>query len=132
MDDRLKRRITEYANTAYAAALHNSNQLTVNKIAETKASLAQRGIILSGYTVREIAKIQGDHINTVVQARADALLDAYELYGAEIDDAILADVKSLRTMLVGHISSPKDSGLPPGVPALEMFQPCWRRTRARL
>jgi pyrimidine deaminase RibD-like protein len=122
MEDQLKRRITEYANTAYAAALHNSNQLTLNKIAETKARLAQRGIILSGQTVHEIARVQGDHINRVVQARADALLDAYELYGAEIDDAILADVKSLRATLVGHIAASKDSGLPPGVPALQMFQ----------
>ena len=123
MDDHLKQRITEYANTAYAAALHNSNQLTMNNIAETRARLAQRGIILSGQTVHDIAKIQGDHINTVVQARADALLDGYELYGAEIDDAILADVKSLRAALVGHIATSKDSGLPPGVPALQMFQP---------
>jgi pyrimidine deaminase RibD-like protein len=124
MDDRLKQRISEYANTAYAAALHNSNQMTVNKIAEAKARLAQRGIILSGQTVHEIAKLQGDHINTVVQARADALLDAYELYGAEIDDVILADVKSLRATLVGHAAaSSKDSGLPPGVPAFQMFQP---------
>jgi len=121
MDDHLKRRITEYTNTAYDAALHDSNRLTVSRIAETKARLAQRGVILSGQTVHEIAKIQGDHINTVVQAKADALLDAYELYGAEIDDAILTDVRSLRAALVGYIS--KDSGLPPGVPALQMFQP---------
>jgi pyrimidine deaminase RibD-like protein len=123
MDDHLKRKITEYANTAYAAALHNSNQLTVNRIAETKARLAQSGIILSGQTVHQIAKIQGDHINTVVQARADALLDAYELYGAEIDDAILTDVNSLRATLVGRLAAPEDSGLPPGVPAFQMFQP---------
>jgi hypothetical protein len=107
MDDHLKRKITEYVNAAYAAALHNSSQLTATKIAETKARLAQRGIILSGQTVHEIARIQGDHINTVVQARADALLDAYELYGAEIDYAILADVKSLRATLVSDIAASK-------------------------
>ena len=123
MDDDLKRRINEYAETAYAAALHKSTQLTVSRIAETTARLSQRGIIMSGQTVHDIAKIQGDHVNTVVQARADALLDAYELYGGEIDDAILADVKFLRATLVGHIATSKDSGLPPGVPALQMFQP---------
>jgi pyrimidine deaminase RibD-like protein len=122
MDDHLNRRIAEYANTAYAAALHNSNQLTVYKIAETKARLAQRGILLSSHAVHEIARLQGDHINTVVQARADGLLDAYELYGAEIDDAILVDVKSLRAKLVGDIAACKDSGLPPFVPGLPMFQ----------
>ena len=122
MDDQLKRKITEYVNVAYAAALHNRSQVTASKIAETTARLAQQGVILSGRTVNEIAKIQGDHINTVVQARADALLDAYELYGAEIDGEILAEVKSLRATLVGHIAA-SNSGLPPGVPALQLFQP---------
>ena len=87
------------------------------------ARLAQQGIILSGRTVYEISKIRGDHINTVVQAKAGALLDAYELYGAQIDDDILAEVNSLRATLVSHIAASKDSGLPPGVPALEMFRP---------
>jgi pyrimidine deaminase RibD-like protein len=123
MDDALKRKIADYADKAYAAAHHTSTQQTALKIAESKAWLASRGLILSGNTVHEIAKIQGDHINTVVQAKADALLDAYELYGAEIDDTILADVKSLRVTLVGRFAASKDSGLPPGVPALEMFQP---------
>jgi pyrimidine deaminase RibD-like protein len=123
MDDDLKKRISQYADKAYGAALHNSNQLTVNRIAETTSRLAQRGIILSGQTVHEIAKIQGDHINTVVQAKADALLDAYELYGAEIDEAILAEVTFLRASLIGLIGMPGHSGLPPGVPALQMFQP---------
>ena len=123
MDDHLKQRITEYVNTAYAAVSHTSSQQVASRIAETKARLAQQGVILSGRTLHDIAKIQGDHINTVVQARADALLDAYELYGAEIDDDILAEVKSLRATLVGQIGASKNSGLPPGVPALQMFQP---------
>jgi pyrimidine deaminase RibD-like protein len=123
MDDQLKRRISEYVNTAYAAALHTSGQQAANKIAETTARLAQQGVILSGRTVHEIAIIQGEHINTVVQARADALLDAYELYGAEIDDDILANVKSLRATLIEHIAVSNESGLPSGVPARQMFQP---------
>jgi len=122
MDDLLKRRITEYVNTAHSAALHASRQQTANRIAETTARLAARGVILSSHTVHEIAKIQGDHINTVVQARADALLDAYELYGAEIDADILTDVKSLRATLIGHLAASGESGLPPGVPAHQMFQ----------
>jgi len=122
MDNQLKRKITEYVGKAYAAKLHNSTQLAAEKILETKARLAAKGIILSGSTVYEIAKIQGEHINTVVQARADALLDAYELYGAEIDDAILEEVSSLRVTLIGHIAASKSSGLPPGVPGLPMFQ----------
>jgi|ERR1700733_1420514 len=123
MDDQLKRKIAEYVNTSHAAALHTSSQRAASRIAETTARLAQQGVILSGRTVHEIATIQGDHVNTVVQARADALLDAYELYGAAIDDDILADVKSLRATLIGHIAASNESGLPSGVPARQFFQP---------
>jgi pyrimidine deaminase RibD-like protein len=122
MDEQLRRRITEYVSKAYAAELHKSSQLAAKKIAETKARLAQQGIILSGRTVHEIAEIQGDHINTVVQARADALLDAYELYGAEIGDEILAEATSLRSTLIGQIGL-VNSGLPPGAPSSDRFLP---------
>ena len=122
MDDQLKRRITEYVSKAYAAKLHNSTHLTAEKIADLKARFAARGIISSGSTVYEIAKIQGEHINTVVQARADALLDAYELYGGEIADEILAEVTSLRWTLIGQIRL-RNSGLPPGVPGSDHFMP---------
>ncbi len=121
MDDHLKRRIQEYVNNAYLAALQKSRLETAQKIQATTASLAQRGVILSGRTVYEIAKIQGDAVNALVQAKADALLDAYELYGAEIGDEILAEVQSLRVNLTAHITT-KDSGLPPGVPAANMFK----------
>lgn len=124
MDDELKQRIAGYADKAYAAAYLNSLQQTSLKIADAKARLASKGVILSGATVQEIANLQGEHINTVVQAKADALLDAYELYGAEIDASILEEATALRGNLVDAISAgPSSSGLPPGVPASQMFRP---------
>lgn len=123
MDEELKQRIANYADRAYAAAYHNSLQQAALKITEAKARLASRGVILSGATVHEIAGLQGEHINTVVQARADALLDAYELYGAEIDHSILEEATTLRDTLLEAISTNPSSGLPPGVPASEMFRP---------
>lgn len=121
MDDQQKLKVREYVSNAYLAALQKGRQETAQKITAAKARLAQRGVILSGATIVEIAQIQGHHVNTLVQTRADALLDAYELYGAEIGDEILAEVKSLRAKLVAHISE-KDSGLPPGIPAANMFK----------
>jgi pyrimidine deaminase RibD-like protein len=100
--------------------MQNGGLETKDRIAAVKAQLAAQGAILSGNTVHEIAKIQGDHINKLLQARADALLDAYELYGAEIGDEILDEVQSIRKGLLQHITE-KDSGLPPGVPAINMF-----------
>src|SRR5258707_346473 len=83
MDGELKQKILKYADPAYAAAYHTSLQETAQRIAATTNSLASRGAILSGRTILEIAKIQGDHINTCVQAKADALLDGYELNKAQ-------------------------------------------------
>ena len=48
------------------------------------------------------------------------MLDAYELYGAEIDDEILKEVTGVRTGLLED--NRKDSGPPSGVPAANMFQ----------
>jgi pyrimidine deaminase RibD-like protein len=121
MDDQLRQKIDKYVGSAYNAALHESNQAAALRIASAKAQLAQRGILLSGGAVHEIAKIQGEHVNTVVQAKADALLDAYELYGAEIDDAILEEVRRTRALLVGNPIVPGNSGLPPRAPGLPMF-----------
>lgn len=87
----------------------------------TTNRLASQGAVLSGRTVYEVAEIQGNSVNDLVQAKADALLDAYELYGAEISGEILSDVQSLRTILIDHIVA-KDSGLPPGIPAANMFK----------
>lgn len=121
MDDHLKRRIREYVNNAYLGALQKNRLETAQKIQATTARLAQQGAVLSGRTVHEVAKIQGDSVNSLLQARADALLDAYELYGAEIGEEILAEVRSLRANLIAHIST-KDSGLPHGVPVANMFK----------
>jgi pyrimidine deaminase RibD-like protein len=120
MDDQQKRKVTDYVTKAYAAALHTSTQLAEEKIAQTKAWHASKGIISSGSTVHAIAKIQGEHINTVVQARADALLDAYELYGVEIGGEILGEVTALRSTLIGQIGFGK-TGLPPGLSSPDQF-----------
>lgn len=90
-------------NKAFAVAYHKSLSETDTRMRELKARLAARGAILSGATVQEIATLQGEHINTIVQAKADALLDAYELYGAEIDDSILAAAADHWTLLAPFI-----------------------------
>jgi hypothetical protein len=58
MDDALKRKIADYADKAYAATYHTSAQQTAQKIRESTARLASRGVILSGSTVHEVARLQ--------------------------------------------------------------------------
>lgn len=121
MEDQINHKIQDYVNKAYLAALQKSRLETKHRIQATINRLASQGTVLSGRTVHEIAEIQGNSINALVQAKADALLDAYELYGAEIGDEILTEVQSLRTNLIAHVAT-KDSGIPPGIPAANMFK----------
>lgn len=124
MDGELKQKILKYADPAYAAAYHNSLLQTEERIRATINSLANKGVILSGRAIVEIAKIQSDHINTCVHAKADALLDGYELNGSEIDDWILLEASELRWRMIDSISAnEKWAGLPPGVPAFQFFKP---------
>ena len=67
-------------------------------------------------------RLQGEHINAVVQAKAEGLLDAYELYGGEIDESIFEAATALRTDLLDSLSVYPASGLPPGVPASNSFR----------
>ncbi|SRR6266567_6028772 len=123
MDGELKQKILRYADTAYAAAYHTSLLETTRRIAELTALRTSKGSILSGGTVVETAKLHGEHINTVVQAKADALLDAYELYGAEIDDSILIETSEMRWRLIDAISAnEKSAGLPPGMPVFNLLR----------
>lgn len=124
MDGELKQKILKYADPAYAAAYQNSLLQTEQKIAAAVNSLASKGAILSGRAIADIGQIQSDHINTCVQAKADALLDGYELNGAEIDDWILLEASELRWRLIDAISAnEKSAGLPPGVPAFQFLKP---------
>ena len=124
MDGELKQKILKYADAAFAAAHHTSLLKAHQEIRATTNQLASRGVILSGETIVRVANIQGDHINTLVQAKADALLDAYELYGAEIDSSIQVEASRLRwTLIHSAISKPPYWELVTGVPAFEWLVP---------
>lgn len=121
MDGELKQKILAYADKAYAAAYHNSLQEAHEETEEYKRRAAARGTILSGATVQEIAKIQGQQIVRIVRAKAEGLLDAFELYGADIDDSILQQATELLGDMVSAISN-AISILPPSAPTGDMFR----------
>jgi pyrimidine deaminase RibD-like protein len=112
MGDEVKQRIAKYADNAYAAASHDINQKTMVEIAQVKEQLASKGLVSSSVMVREMARVHGDRVNGLVQAKADALVDAYELYGGEFDDSILEQAVDLRSKLISEISD-NPSFVPP-------------------
>jgi hypothetical protein len=103
MDGELKKRILAYADKAYYAAHQRSLQETAIAIANAKEEHALHGRLFSSSMIHEVARIEAEHIKTCVFARTDALLNGYELNGAEIDNFIQIQASELRWNLVQAI-----------------------------
>jgi hypothetical protein len=104
MDGELKKKILDYAGKAYYAAHQKSLQETTVKIANAKEQFSVRGALFSSDMVREVARIEAEHVSTCILAKTNTLLDGYELNGAEIDDFIKLQANELRWELVQAIS----------------------------
>jgi hypothetical protein len=121
MDGDLKQKILAYADKAYSAAYHQSLRQTAIQVLNAREALASRGHISSSVVVQEVARIEAEHINKLVQAKANALLDGYELFGAEIDNFIEIEANELRWALIKAIS--RDPNLLPNrVPDRDNFE----------
>jgi hypothetical protein len=98
------RRAHQFADAAFTAARDRIYEESDRKLAEVHGKLAVRGLLRSGLMNAEVARIYGERISAFMQARADALLEGYELYAVQIDNAIaksiLNDVTQLRAQTV--------------------------------
>jgi hypothetical protein len=121
MDGELKQKILAYADKGYSAAYHKSLRETSIKVTNAKEALASRGHVSSSAVVQEVARIEGEHISTLVRAKANALLDGYELNGAEIDNFIELQASELRWDLIKAISRDQNL-LPSRVPDRDTFE----------
>jgi len=75
-----------FAQTAYVAAMESIVRERRDDLAKMRGRLAARGMVLSGQTVVETARIAGEQIRALIQARLDSVLEGYELHGVAIDD----------------------------------------------
>jgi hypothetical protein len=115
MDGELKKKILDYAGKEYYAAHQKSLQETTAKIATAKAQFSLRGMLLSSDMVREVARIEAEHISICVLAKTSALLNGYELNGAELDEFIKLQANELRWELIQGIGR-DPRVLPPNIP----------------
>ncbi|MGA9508661.1 MAG: hypothetical protein WBV55_08460 [Candidatus Sulfotelmatobacter sp.] len=76
----------QFAQTAYAAAMDTIVRESRDDLAQMHSRLAARGMILSGQTVTETARVTGEQIRALIQARLDSILEGYGIYGVDIDD----------------------------------------------
>jgi hypothetical protein len=100
----------QFANAAFNAATETLLKESQEQIAQVRGQTAARGILVSGFTVQAIAKIHGARIKKMIQAKLDAFLEGYELYGVQLDDQLinnlinnLMDLRGLLAQQAGRV-----------------------------
>ncbi len=108
-----------FAQTAYAAASDEILRERQNDLAKMRSQLAARGAAMSGAMIAETARIRGEQIRALAQARLDSILEGYELYGIVIDDematGICFDVIGEVTRMIANAA--KTHAFPAGMPS---------------
>jgi hypothetical protein len=98
-----------FADTAYSGAMEGISRQYQQELQAKRAELAARGLANSGPMMKETARIMGQQVEAMVQARLDALLEGYELHRVQIDDELTAstteDVMKLRDTLVASVQA---------------------------
>ncbi len=71
----------QFARTRYTGETENIVRDHERKIAQMRSQMAARGILQSGTMINESARIDGEQIKVMIEARLDAILEGHELYG---------------------------------------------------
>jgi len=107
-----------FADAAFSTANENILRQAQKKLIATRANLASRGLAVSGPMVAATAEIYGEQIKSRLQARLDALLEGYELYGIAFDEqletSIIGEIMDLQRTWVAQAQSVVPTGAPVG------------------
>lgn len=102
-------KIHKFVTSAFSAARSKIDSEYAVKIANVREELGLKGLTHSSVMDEWTTRLHAEQIAATVKAKADALLEAHEIYGVPIDDAvrdaILNDVERLHEMLVRGRSS---------------------------
>lgn len=100
--------VLKYAEMAYGAARAKIDEQYEYKIADRRASLGAKGLGDSSAMDRETARVSAERIAALVRAKADSLMEGYELKG-RLDDVaamnIMADISTLRLALTQALTA---------------------------
>jgi hypothetical protein len=114
-----RRKARQFADSVFIAAVDTNARTLQEQLVDVRARAAARSAFPSGITAQESAKVYGKFIDTVVQARLDALLEGYELHRVQLDHElasnILDDVMRCRDVQIRNVIQAmgisSDSGL---------------------
>jgi hypothetical protein len=76
----------QFANTAYTTALEAITKEINEKLIALRTRAAANGTLHSGSTISGAAKLHGERISRLLDARLEGILEGYELYGVPLDE----------------------------------------------
>src|SRR5689334_17548797 len=121
MDQEALKRAKRYATHKYNAVREELARDYQEKMVQDRAELGRRGLANSGPMAAAVARNSIELAKREIQARADALIDGFELHGIPLDEEaeeeILKDVQDLRTTIVAarKRSAPVIANMPHGM-----------------
>lgn len=109
MDSESVTKAQRHADIAYSAARDSIQRDFQQKLAEARGKLAKKGLIHSSVMNRETTNLHAERLKMQLQARADALLEGYELHGVQVDEPIarqiMQDIQSLASQSLAGMTS---------------------------
>ena len=98
------REAQQFADSAYADVLSKTSKELQDSLGIQRSRLAAQGIVRSSAMSRGTAQLYGKHIDDLVQARLNGLLEGYELHGVPLDEQLAAnatrEVMNLKSTLL--------------------------------
>lgn len=79
-----------FADTFYRDALSRSKKDLESQLAVQRNQLAARGLVRSGAMLYGTAQLYGKHINDMILAKLEGLLEGYELHKVPLDEQLAA------------------------------------------
>jgi hypothetical protein len=105
----------QFADTAYGVEVDRISKESQNKLTEVRTQLAARGLSQSGNMTSETARIQGERITALLQARLDSLLEGYELHGVLLDEQLTAqtatEITGVRNTMISQATTAAATGV---------------------
>jgi len=91
----------QFADLAHGVEVGRLSREYQEKLAESRNRLSARGILISGASVMETAKLNAQRITAMLESRLDLLLEGFELHHVDVDenlrDRLVAELGTLRS-----------------------------------
>jgi len=101
MEQEERDKIEEYVKNAYNA-VHSRTRLAISKkLADSREKLAITGDLFSSTLFFETIEIKAEQVKVLVEARARATMEAYEIHGVSLEDSILTESQQIYENMLG-------------------------------